>query len=172
MQASLPREKINTILEILGQFADKRSVSKKDLLSLLGHMNYASRIVIPGRSFVSYLLSLARSFKELCHHGKLNKECRNAINMWKYFLTNWNGISFLYESQLTAASDIELFTDASGSYGYGGYYQGMWFSVPWPVDLPKVGDDVHRLYGIGTNCHSGTYLVAFMVKQACSVPFG
>ena len=79
---------------------------------------------------MSYLLSLARSVKELCQHVKLNQKCRSD-NMWKYFLTNWNGISFFYESQLTAASYIVLFTDASGSYGYGGYYQGKWFSVPY-----------------------------------------
>ena len=41
----------------------------------------------------------------------------------------------------TAAADIELYTDASGSYGYGGYYQGRWFSVPCPEDLPKLGDN-------------------------------
>ena len=90
---------------------------------------------------MSYLLSLARSVKELYHHVKLNQNCRCDINIWKYFLTSWNEISFFYGSQLRAASDIELFTDASGSYGYGEYYQGKWFSVPWPVDLPKLGDD-------------------------------
>ena len=98
MQASLPREKIDRILQILSQFSDKRSMSKRDLLSLLGHLKNASRIVIPGRSFVSYLLSLARSVKELYHHVNLNQKCRSDINIWKYFLTNWNGISFFYES--------------------------------------------------------------------------
>ena len=141
MQASLPREKIDRIMDILNQFTDKRSVTKRELLSLLGQLNYASRIILPGRSFVSYLLSLAHSIKELHHHVKLNKDCQSDINMWKYFLGYWNGISFFYDSYLTDASDIELFTDASGSYGYGAFYQGKWFSVPWPVDLPKVGED-------------------------------
>ena len=141
MQASLPREKIDRIMDILNQFTDKRSVTKRELLSLLGHLNYASRIILPGRSFVSYLLSLAHSVKELHHHVKLNKDCQSDINMWKYFLGYWNGISFFYDSYLTDASDIKLFTDASGSYGYGAFYQGKWFSVPWPVDLPKLGED-------------------------------
>ena len=140
MQASLPREKIDRILEMFNSFTNKRSVSKRDLLSLLGHLNYASRIILPGRSFVSYLLRLAHSVKELFHHVKLTQDCRSDINMWSYFLTHWNGISFFYDSNPTAASDIELYTDASGSYGYGGYYQGKWFSVPWPDDLPKLGD--------------------------------
>ena len=141
MQASLPREKIDRILDILKQFLDKRSITKRELLSLLGHLNYASSIIRPGRSFVSYLLTLAHSVKELHHHVRLNNDCQSDINMWKYFLEHWNGISFFYDSYLTNASDIELYTDASGSYGYGAYYQGKWFSVPWPSDLPKLGDD-------------------------------
>ena len=141
MQASLPRDKEERIIEMLNQYTEKRSVSKRDLLSLLGHLNYASRIIISGRSFVSYLLSLAHSVKELYHHVKLNKECRSDINMWSYFLTHWNGISFFSDSTVTAGADIELYTDASGLYGYGGYYKGKWFSVPWPEDLPKLGDN-------------------------------
>ena len=140
MQASLPRDKVDRIIEMLNQYTEKRSVSKRDLLSLLGHLNYASRIIISGRSFVSYLLSLAHIVKELYHHVKLNQECRSNINMWSNFLTHWNGISFFYDSTVTAAADIELYTDASVSYGYSGYYQGKWLSVPWPDDRPKLGD--------------------------------
>ena len=60
--------------------------------------------------------------------------------MWKMFLQSWNGISFFYDDKVIESADMQLFTDASGSYGFGGYYQGKWFSEPWPKDLPKLGD--------------------------------
>lgn len=60
--------------------------------------------------------------------------------MWRQFLSNWNGISFFYDDNITEAADMQLYTDASGSYGFGGYYQGKWFSEPWPKDLPKLED--------------------------------
>ena len=33
-----------------------------------------------------------------------------------------------------------LNTNASGPYGHGAYCQGKWFSVPWPTDLPELGE--------------------------------
>lgn len=65
MLASLPQDKIDRIRGILTEIKDKRSITKRKLLSVLGHLNFASRVIIPGRSFVSYLLSLASSVKEL-----------------------------------------------------------------------------------------------------------
>ena len=61
--------------------------------------------------------------------------------MWIFFLENWNGVSFFYDDDFTESADLQLFTDASGKYGYGGYFQGKWFAELWPNDLPKLGDD-------------------------------
>lgn len=81
MQARLPMDKILRIREMLESFSDKKSCTKRELLQLLGHLNFASRVIIPGRSFVSYLLSLASSVRELHHHVHLNAECREDILM-------------------------------------------------------------------------------------------
>lgn len=61
--------------------------------------------------------------------------------MWQYFLADWNGVSFFYDDKWTDSADLELYTDASGAHGYGGYFQGKWFAEPWPSDFPKLGDD-------------------------------
>uniref|UniRef100_A0A8W8JDA4 Uncharacterized protein n=1 Tax=Magallana gigas TaxID=29159 RepID=A0A8W8JDA4_MAGGI len=103
MQARLPMDKILRIREILESFSDKKSCTKRELLQLLGHLNFASRVIIPGRSFVSYLLSLASSVRELHHHVHLNAECREDILMWKLFLEQWNGVSFFYDIERTPA---------------------------------------------------------------------
>ena len=65
MQASLPSEKLERIREIMLKFIDAASVSKRELLSLLGHMNVAMRIIPQGRSFVARLLDLSKSVKNL-----------------------------------------------------------------------------------------------------------
>jgi hypothetical protein len=41
-----------------------------------------------------------------------------------------------YDTNYTRATDIELYTDASATVGYGGYFKGKWFCSPWPEDLP------------------------------------
>jgi hypothetical protein len=141
MFASLPQDKVDRIVQILCSFEERNNITKRELLSLLGHLNFASRVIVPGRSFVSYLLSLASSVKELHHHVRLSKECLSDIHMWRVFLTNWNGISFFYDDNITDSADYELFTDASGSKGYGAYFQGKWFSQPWTARCPQLGDD-------------------------------
>jgi hypothetical protein len=39
-------------------------------------LNFASRVVVPGRSFVLYLIYFSTHVKELHHYLTLNKECR------------------------------------------------------------------------------------------------
>ena len=49
--------------------------------------------------------------------------------MWEVFLTNWNGISLFLESKQTPSPPLQLFTDAAGSIGFGGYTTGI--SIAW-----------------------------------------
>ena len=65
MKAYLPVEKLSRITAMIDAFLYRRKITKRELLSLLDHMNFASRVIRPGRSFVSYLLSLASSVTEL-----------------------------------------------------------------------------------------------------------
>ena len=141
LQARLPSEKVVRMLDILSSLENKKSCTKRELLQLLGHLNFAARVIPPGRSFVSYLLKIAHSVKQLSYHVHLNEECREDISMWKLFLQHWNGVSMFHDNQRTVAADMQLFTDASSTLGFGGYFLGQWFSSKWPTHLP-VEEDV------------------------------
>ncbi len=43
--------------------------------------------------------------------------------------------SFFYSDLVFLPDDIQLFTDAAPSVGFGGYYQGRWFTSPWPPQM-------------------------------------
>ena len=58
MEASLPIEKVSRITEFIEVFLNRASCTKRELLSLLGHLNYACKVICPGRAFVSYLKRL------------------------------------------------------------------------------------------------------------------
>ena len=93
MEARLPLEKVSRICDILVTFQHGSSCTKRELLSLLGHLNFACRVIRPGRSFVSYLITLSTTVKELHHYVKLNKNVRLDLQMWHQFLSKWNGVS-------------------------------------------------------------------------------
>lgn len=49
-----------------------------------------------------------------------------------------NGLSFFYSNLLSCPIDIQLFTDAAPSIGFGGFYQGRWFASTWPPQLQDI----------------------------------
>ena len=119
----------------IDSFLHKKSVTKRELLQLLGHFNFAARIIRPGRSFVSYLIKLSTKVDKLHHYISLSKDCRTDLIMWRDFLKGWNRVTFFYDEHITLASDIELYTDAASNFGFGVFFQGKWFSSTWPSEL-------------------------------------
>lgn len=49
-------------------------------------------------------------------------------------------ISFFYDIERTPDDSMQLYTDASSTVGFGGFFQGQWFCDKWPEDLPKEED--------------------------------
>ncbi len=131
MEARLPLEKIQRISALLQAFSTKKSCTKRELLSLLGHLNFACRVIYPGRAFVSYMISLSSSVSKLHHYIKISAECRSDMNMWSKFLQDWNGVSMFMNDELTLADDMQFFTDATPR-AYAGYYCGKWFQECFP----------------------------------------
>ena len=88
MQCRLPAVKVERIMNFIKELLFKRSCTKRELLQLLGHMNFASRVILAGRAFVSYLLALASSVSELLYYFHLNSECKQNLFMWVEILSN------------------------------------------------------------------------------------
>ncbi|RXN02889.1 poly [Labeo rohita] len=139
-QASLPKEKIDRTTLVASTLIDTSSCSKRELLSVLSHLNFAMRIIPQGRPFVSHLFSLASCAHALEDRISLTESCRNELSLWVSFLSQWNGLSFFYNNLISSPIDIQLFTDAAPSVSFGGFYQGRWFASTWPpqlLDLPQ-----------------------------------
>ena len=49
--------------------------------------------------------------------------------MWQDLLQNWNGVSLFLNSEASSTPALQLYTDASGSYG--GFLAGQWFQGYW-----------------------------------------
>lgn len=141
-QASLPLEKVQRISLLLSNFILAEKCSKRQLLALLGHLNYAIRIIPQGKPFLSSLLATAAAARSLHDKVSLDATCRLEMRLWKQFLDSWNGISFFYDDFVSRPEDIQLFTDAAPSVGFGGFYQGKWFAATWPPEILAVSSGV------------------------------
>lgn len=111
------------------------------------------RIIPQGRAFISRLLTLAHSAEKLSDQIQLDEGCLSDITFWKRLLNDWNGISFFYNDDFESSLQLQLFTDAAPSIGFGGFFQEQWFAEKWPNDFPKTASDfvssaLYELYPI------------------------
>ncbi|XP_049331184.1 uncharacterized protein LOC125799168 [Astyanax mexicanus] len=141
-QASLPRDKQTRISQVLSEFLQQPRCTKQQLLSLLGHLNFAMRIIPQGRAFISHLLLLASSATSYFQFVTLDEACLAEIRFWLLLLSHWNGISFFFNDAVSNPVDIHLFTDAAPSTGFGGFYDGRWFASQWPAEFFQLPSDL------------------------------
>ena len=64
------------------------------------------------------------------HHVTMNFEAHSDIDRWLRFLLPWSRHAIIPDPHGTRAPNLELFTDASGSIGYGIFYAGHWTADP------------------------------------------
>ena len=148
----LPPPKFQEVLLLLSDWATKKKCTKRELLSLIGKLAFAAKVVRSGRLFLRRLIDLSTSVTKLHHHITLNLEARKDIRWWSDFLPTWNGISIIPDKDWSYQADLEIFTDAASTLGYGAYYHGKWFYGPWPAELPDDSIQWKELFSIDAAC--------------------
>ena len=115
------------LLDDLGAFLILR---KRALLSLIGKLAFAAKVIPAGRIFIRRLIDASTRVSRLHHHIRLTPAMRADIHWWIQFARQWNGRSFFLDSSWTPSPAFQLFTDAS-DHGYGAYWAGHWLSGTW-----------------------------------------
>ena len=129
MLLSLAQDKLARISAIVLSWRSKRSASKQELQSLIGHLSHAATVVQHGRTFLRRMIDLVKLAKQPHHHLRPSAEFRSDLHWWAMFLPKWNGKSMLRQP------DPRHFitSDASGSWGCGAFSSsGSWFQLQWP----------------------------------------
>ena len=126
MEARLPLDKLNRTFSLVTAWLKKR---RPDILSLVGSLQHASKVVHCSRPFLSRMYATAARVRELDYYTRLNKEFHSDLHWWHTFLTSWNGLS-LFRSTIMAPK-FHILTNAFGSWGCRALFQGHWFQLPW-----------------------------------------
>ena len=77
---------------------NRRSATKWEILSLVGLLQHAAKVVRPSCTFVSRMYSVAAKVQKLDFYTRLNKGFRSDLYWWRTFLSEWNGVSLLHPS--------------------------------------------------------------------------
>ena len=126
----LPADKLEHIKHSLGCWRGLKACRKRYLLSLMGSLSHANKVVRPERAFLRRLIDLLMSAKQLDHFIRLNADARSDIEWWWQFIETWNGTSAA-PSLVSQQPEVSITADASGTWGCGAYYNTHWFQLPW-----------------------------------------
>ena len=82
---------------------------------------------------------------------------REDVKMWQNFLKDWNGTSLFLNPCWENSAELSLYTDASGTLGFGGIFRNQWFQGKWlphqTLDTKNISIDWQELYAIVVACY-------------------
>ena len=123
-----------------------------EILSLVGQLQHAGKVVRHGRTFVTRMYITASKVKELDFYTRLNKAFKSDLYWWHTFLKDWIGISFLKLTDSTLSAHAVIQTDASGSWGCGAFFNNKWFQWKWPQEWQPVNIMAKEMAPILLSC--------------------
>ena len=73
MEARLSKEKLTIIRQLVTSWLNRKKATKREILSLVGLLQHAAKIIRCGRTFISWMYSTAAKIKELDYYTRLNR---------------------------------------------------------------------------------------------------
>ena len=99
-----------------------------------GKLSFACKVVPAGRIFLHCFIDLSCTVSCMYHHLRLCIDAYLDLDWWLAFLPTWNGTACILNTDWSTSSSMSLFTDASGTLGWGAYWSGNWIQAWWPPD--------------------------------------
>ena len=149
MQLRLPADKLTRLVQSLRQWRVRKSCTKRELLSLLGSLQHAAKVIKPGRAFIHRVIKLSKTRKHIDAPLRVNADCRSDIE-WvvpKLMARSWNGVSILAPVHADSP-DGEITSDASGCWGCGAFHGREWFHLQWDLQAAHFDISIKELLPI------------------------
>ena len=147
MQLRLPTDKLARLFQSLSEWRHRKSCTKRELLSLLGTLHHAARVIRPGRAFVRRIIDLSTTRHHMEARIRLNRELRSDVEWWFQLSSSWNGVSILAPIRANAPDGF-VTSDASGGWGCGAFCGSEWFQLRWDSHVAPLHITIKELLPI------------------------
>jgi hypothetical protein len=141
MTVRIPISKINEVVLKIKEILINKKTTLCKMQSLIGSLNFCCRAIIIGRPFIRRLINSICGLTKKYHRIRINKAIRLDLEMWLFFLNNFNGISVFHDRFWVTNEDVNLYSDSAGGQdrGFGLYFKGHWCHAQWPQVWHKRG---------------------------------
>ena len=134
----IPFEKVERAIQMIDFFLDRgrKKVTVLQVQQLCGYLNFLCRCIIPGRAFTTCLYALLAgktgNLLKPHHHICIKEETRLDLKVWKRFINEQNVYCRPFLDVLEIpASEINMYSDASGKIGFGALCENSWMWGEW-----------------------------------------
>lgn len=90
MTVSIPETKLQEILKKVGSYIHKRSLTKRQLQSIIGALVHIAKCISPGRLFIGRLLDNLRGMKK---YVNISSDMKKDFAWFLEFAKQWNGVA-------------------------------------------------------------------------------
>ena len=132
MTMEVPPNKLAEIKEELSRWKELTHITRRDMESLIGKLQFAARCVRAGRVFVARLINWLRETRRGKKY-KVDNEVRKDIDWWTRFISKYNGISMIWLHSEPEPDQV-MATDACLT-GFGGIAGQEYFKGTFPENL-------------------------------------
>lgn len=164
---SLNEQKLTEVDNELQRWLSKKSATKRELQQLIGKLNWASKVIRGGRTFLRRLIDLMTRVKHASHHTRLNTQARADIQWWAECIHIFNGYTYFLDAN---PLPIDMFTTDATLEAGAGHFCGDWFYTCWAIDHPDIADKniwIKELYSVvlavrrWSHCWAGKHIVVY-----------
>jgi len=100
------------------------------------------KVVKLGKTFLRHLY---QKIAQTYHYIRFNVQVRSDLMWWALFIHSWNGVSILREYGEPQQFNHEIWTDASGMFGYGALWGKWWLQASWSKVYKDIPCEVELL---------------------------
>ncbi|CAG2241562.1 unnamed protein product [Mytilus edulis] len=100
----LPNEKLVKLSQKIRDTLDSSKITLKDMQSLLGLLNFACKVVAPGRTFCRRLINSTIGVRKSYFKIRVNKQMKADLEVWLDFLKQYNGVTVITDNGLSGGT--------------------------------------------------------------------
>ncbi len=128
-ECRLSPERLSQVIDELKSWCTKSVVTKRELLHIIGRLQFCSSVVRDSHHFTRRLIELSKKPKANHHKVKLSTQAKKDLIWWLRTIEANNGVSW-FKKQFDMSKALLLFTDAS-NLGLGISFEQSWTMVPF-----------------------------------------
>ena len=91
----LPEQKLEELKQLISTWRDKQACKKRELLSLIGKLSHACKVVQAGRIFLRRMIDTSMKARNSDHWVRFYAEFQADLMWWEGFLSSWNARSMM-----------------------------------------------------------------------------